>query len=60
MTIQTIFVNQNTPDTCYFTVGSKPYPKPQISQKTTKGGFLSTTGSFQLSSGGGRRGMGPS
>ena len=30
MTINTIFVNQNTPDTCYFTVGSKPYPKPQI------------------------------
>ena len=30
MTIQTIFVNQNTPDTSYFTVGSKPYPKPQI------------------------------
>ena len=30
MTIQTIFVNQNMPDTSYFTVGSKPYPKPQI------------------------------
>ena len=30
MTIKTIFVNQNTPDTSYFTVGSKPYPKPQI------------------------------
>ena len=29
MTINTIFVNQNTPDTCYFT-GDKPYPKPQI------------------------------
>ena len=30
MTMKTIFVNQNTPDTSYFTVGSKPYPKPQI------------------------------
>ena len=30
MTIKTIFVNQNTHDTSYFTVGSKPYPKPQI------------------------------
>ena len=30
MTMKTIFVNQNTPDTSYFTVGSKPYPKHKL------------------------------
>ena len=30
MTIKTIFVNQNTPDTSYFTVGSKPYTSHKL------------------------------
>ena len=42
MTIKTVFVNQNTPDTCYFTVGSKPYPKPQIAHPILRSNIHST------------------